>query len=118
MSNLEIDFVRTARVFKALSNPHRLTIFLKLASRLGGDASLDTSDEGIQHCQLEQAKTLGLAPSTVSNHYKELRDSGLIRMERQGKSVRCWIDPKTLELAKRVLGPFPACMEDSDCEKE
>ncbi|OLN25501.1 hypothetical protein DVDV_3287 [Desulfovibrio sp. DV] len=105
-------------MFKALSNPHRLTLFLKLASCLGGDSSLDTSDEGIEQCQLEQAKTLGLAPSTVSSHYKELRDSGLIRMERQGKSVRCWIDPKTLELAKSVLGHFPACMKNSNCEKE
>lgn len=118
MSNIEIDYVRAARVFKALSNPHRLTIYLKLASCLGVDSRLDTSDEGIQQCQLEQAKTLGLAPSTVSNHYKELRDSGLIRMERQGKSVRCWIDPNTLELAKSVLGSFPSGSEHSDSDKE
>ncbi|WP_231584071.1 ArsR/SmtB family transcription factor [Desulfovibrio sp. TomC] len=104
-------------MFKALSNPHRLTIFLKLASCLGINSSLDTSDEGIEQCQLEQAKTLGLAPSTVSNHYKELRDSGLIRMERQGKSVRCWIDPLTLALARSALGPFPACTEHADSDK-
>ena len=118
MSNIEIDLVRAARVFKALSNPHRLTIFLKLARCLGVDSSLDTSDEGIQQCQLEQANALGLAPSTVSNHYKELRDSGLIRMERQGKSIRCFIDPQTLALAKSVLGPFPSCTQHTDSSKE
>ncbi|MFP5220940.1 MAG: ArsR/SmtB family transcription factor [Acidobacteriota bacterium] len=118
MSNLQIDSARVARVFKALSNPHRLTIFLKLASCLGVESSLDTSDEGIQQCQLEQARTLGLAPSTVSSHYKELRDSGLIRMERQGKSVRFWIDPQTLDLARSVLGPFAPRAEHPDTDKE
>ena len=118
MSNSEIDFVRAARVFKALSNPHRLTLFLKLASCLGMGASLDINDEGIQQCQLEQAKALGLAPSTISSHYKELRDSGLVRMERQGKNVRCSIDPKTLELVRRVLGPFPDCGKSPESGKE
>lgn len=114
---MQIDSARVARVFKALSNPHRLTIFLKLAGCLG-DSSLDTSDAGIQQCQLEQAKALGLAPSTVSSHYKELRDSGLIRMERQGKSVRFWIDPQTLELARSVLEPFAIRAEHPCNDKE
>lgn len=118
MSNSGIDPGRAARVFKALSNPHRLTIFLNLAACLGVGSSLDTNDEGIQQCQRDQAKTLGLAPSTVSNHYKELRDSGLIRMERQGKRVRCWIDPQTLQLAKSVLEFVPFRTEDPDRGKE
>jgi len=103
MSKLEINIA--ARAFKALSNPHRLAIFLELVSCLGG-TSLDTNSEGIQQCQFEQAKNLGLAPSTVSNHYKELRDSGLIRMERHGKSMRCSINPKILKLAQSIMGSF------------
>jgi len=108
MSNPATDATAAARVFKALSNPHRLAIFLKLASCLGVGESIDTNDEGITQCQLEQAKTLGLAPSTVSHHYKELRDAGLIRMERQGKSVRCWVDAKTIKLARGMLDLTPA----------
>lgn len=118
MSNLETDCLRAARIFKALSNPHRLTLFLRLVSCLGEKPSLDTNDEGMRQCQLEQAKELGLAPSTISSHYKELRDSGLIRMARQGKNVRCWVDPKALALAKSVLGPFPSRTAFSDIDKE
>ena len=109
MSNLATDTSTAARVFKALSNPHRLAIFLRLAGCLGVDKSIDTSDEGISECQMEQAKIFGLAPSTVSHHYTELRNAGLIRMERQGKSVRCWIDAKTLNLANGLLDLPPAC---------
>lgn len=118
MSNLQIDPARAARVFKALSNPHRLTIFLHLVNCLGVGTCRDTSDEGIQQCQLDQARDLGLAPSTVSSHYKELRESGLIRMERRGKSVRCWVDPQTLELARSVLGAALPPAMPRDVEKE
>lgn len=118
MSNLAIETKTAARVFKALSNPHRLAIFLRLAGCLGVGESLDTNDEGISHCQMEQARVLGLAPSTVSNHYKELRDAGLIRMERRGQNVRCWIDGKTLELARALLGPIPGSPEAPPKDKE
>lgn len=39
---------------------------------------------------------LGLAPSTISHHLKELRRAGLIRMERAGRHVECWADPEAL----------------------
>ncbi|MCG7900678.1 MAG: helix-turn-helix domain-containing protein, partial [Candidatus Thiodiazotropha weberae] len=56
-------------------------------------------------CDLEQAisfsvgelgEGLGIAPSTLSHHLKELHRTGLIEMERQGKRVVCWIAPETL----------------------
>jgi ArsR family transcriptional regulator len=115
MSNTDLDLEGAARVFKALSNPHRLAIFMKLAGALHGKVSIDTSSEGFTQCQFKQAEALGIAPSTVSHHYKELRDAGLIRMERQGKSVICFIDAKTLEQAKAILGPELArCRETID----
>jgi ArsR family transcriptional regulator len=107
MSNSESQTLAAARIFKALSNPHRLTLFRSLAGCLGVGTPVDTSREGIQQCQLDQARALGLAPSTVSSHYKELRDSGLIRMERRGKHVRCWLDPDALALARSFLDPCP-----------
>jgi ArsR family transcriptional regulator len=39
---------------------------------------------------------LDIAPSTVSHHVKELQQAGLIRMERRGQRVECWVDPETL----------------------
>jgi ArsR family transcriptional regulator len=50
----------------------------------------------------ELGEGLGIAPSTLSHHLKELHRAGLIEMERQGKCVVCWIEPKTL----KILGNF------------
>ena len=37
-----------------------------------------------------------MAPSTLSHHLKELRIAGLLRMEKQGKYVDCWVEPDVL----------------------
>ena len=47
-------------------------------------------------CVGELGQDLGIVASTISHHIKELRYAGLIRMERRGQKVECWIDPKTL----------------------
>ena len=44
----------------------------------------------------ELGEGLGIAPSTLSHHLKELHRAGLIEMERQGKRIDCWIDPAIL----------------------
>jgi ArsR family transcriptional regulator len=46
---------------------------------------------------------LGIVPSTVSHHIKELRRAGLIRMERRGQKIECWVDPEVL---KELAGFF------------
>jgi ArsR family transcriptional regulator len=47
-------------------------------------------------------KFLGIVPSTISHHLKELRQAGLIQMERRGQKMECWIDPKTV----KAMGAF------------
>ena len=55
-------------------------------------------------CAGEIGKDLGIAPSTVSHHLKELRVAGLIRMERRGKMVECRVDLQTMgELSDVIL---------------
>lgn len=44
----------------------------------------------------ELGRDLGIAPSTVSHHIKELNRAGLIVVERNGQNVKCWIKPKML----------------------
>jgi ArsR family transcriptional regulator len=34
--------------------------------------------------------------STISHHMKELRQAGLVRMERRGQKIECWIDPEII----------------------
>ena len=83
-----------AEIFKALSNPHRLNVFLRLAACCRpGDACTD----GMRACVGDLARGLDIAPSTVSHHLKELRRSGLIHMERSGQNVECWVEPETLD---------------------
>jgi len=102
MSNSRTQRVRQfARIFKALSNPNRLRIFLRLASCCAPGRTYN-SDAEMCACVGEVGKALGIAPSTVSHHMKELRHAGLIRMERRGQSIECWVDPETL----RALSSF------------
>ena len=108
MSNFRTnDTERFAEMFKALSNPNRLSIFLRLASCCVPGTTC--SDAGECECVGELGKDLGLAPSTVSHHIKELHRAGLIRMERRGQNVECWVDPETLNvLAMFFSQPVPA----------
>ncbi len=91
-----------AAMFKALSNPHRLEIFVKLASAGGDTACCTVKGEKLElingpcACVGDLGKGLGLAPSTVSHHIKELRLAGLITLERQGQNIFCHVEPETL----------------------
>ena len=84
-----------ARKFHALSNPHRLAVFIRLASVCGETRSKKSLAE-MKRRVGELSEDLSVAPSTVSHHLKELRDAGLIHMERDGQTVGCWVDPETL----------------------
>ena len=88
-----------AEIFKALSNPNRLKIFLRLISccQPGTPATIKESvePEGCA-CVGELGQDLGIVPSTISHHIKELRQAGLIRMERHGQKIECSMDPETL----------------------
>lgn len=84
-------------MFKALSNPHRLEIFAKLASCCT-PGTVHKVDEQMEAMFVgELAEGLGIAPSTVSHHLKELSHAGLVKMARQGKFVECSIDPGILD---------------------
>lgn len=95
MSNIKIDGLETfAGAFKALSNRHRLSIFLRLASCCRPGTKCEPAQRS---CVGDIGAELGIAPSTVSHHLKELRQAGLIRTERQGQTVECWVAPEMLE---------------------
>jgi ArsR family transcriptional regulator len=101
MSNFRIqESEHFAACFRALSNPHRLRLFARLAACLPEGTTCTETE--IRRCVGDLGGDLGIAPSTVSHHLKELRQAGLIHTERRGRSIECWVEPGML----RTLAGF------------
>ncbi|BAH77439.1 ArsR/SmtB family transcription factor [Solidesulfovibrio magneticus] len=98
----EQELEDAARMFKALSNPHRLRIFKTLSTCWAGQI-VTGPVENFSNCQREFAERLGLAPSTVSHHFKELRQAGLIHMKRDGKDMLFWVDDNAVKALRALL---------------
>jgi len=97
MSNNKKDNIeKFSEIFKALSNPNRLKIFLRLVSCCVPGTVWSFEPKDIT-CVGDVAKGLEIVPSTVSHHIKELRQAGLIKMRRSGQKTECWVDPEVLK---------------------
>src|SRR5215208_1852584 len=75
---------QTARVFKALADPHRVKIVNRLA----------TSPEPV--CVCEFTEPLGLSQPTVSHHLKKLMEAGLLDREQRGTWAYYSLQPDAL----------------------
>jgi DNA-binding transcriptional ArsR family regulator len=87
------DEIQMARFAKALSHPARIAI-LKLL------ASMDTCFCG------EIVELLPIAQATVSQHLKELKDSGLIQGSIEPPKIRYCIEPENWKKAKQLFSVF------------
>ena len=99
MSNYkDNDIEKFAEMFKALSNPNRLKIFLRLVACCppGNVVDIKTGMAEFNGCACvgDLGQDLGIVPSTISHHIKELRRAGLIQVARRGQKVECWMDPE------------------------
>ena len=101
MAKAKDDVDRLARMFKALSNPNRLRLFMNLLE----ESKLDLAKGRVHDCFL--VKLLGglgdLGAPTVSHHVKELSDAGLIHTQREGKQLICSVDPDGLAELRAAL---------------
>lgn len=106
MSNYKtIDTERLAEMFKALSNPNRLHIFLRMLDLCPPEGKEYCCEEALQCCVGELGESIDVAPSTLSHHVKELRRAGLIRMERSGKNIKCSLNTEALKFIQSFLSP-------------
>ena len=107
MSNYQDEEIgQFAEIFKALSNPNRLKIFLRLCSCCQPGTRAESSRNGQAEecaCVGELGQDLKIKASTISHHIKELRRAGLIRMERRGQKIECWVDPETVAALKNFF---------------
>ena len=105
-----------SKIFKALSSEQRLKIFLMIYKQCCGQKGQEEDSEfkmkknsccpvtGI----LEKAFTkvcgcVNLSRSTISHHFKELQNAGLITCERQGRTFRCKINEEAVNSVKDLL---------------
>ena len=86
--------VQIARIAKALSHPARVYIIEKLISL----NACCTSGEMIGD--------IPIARSTLSQHLKELKYSGLIQGNIEPPMIRYCINPENWEIAKKLLQNF------------
>ena len=101
----EIDLDSVAVALKALSNPTRLRIFLRLVNCC--DVGISCSEPELGACVSDLGEGLDIAPSTLSHHVKELRLAGLLKQQRIGKELFCCVDDKAL----RVISSFVKGLE-------
>jgi arsenite methyltransferase len=119
MSNYRSE--ELAAQFRALSNPHRLAVFRRLSTCCPPGTAC-TVDEATRVCVGDLGADLDIAPSTVSHHLKELAQAGLVRRERRGRTIECWVEPEVLERLATFFSPEPTPVlkenpmnDDSSC---
>ena len=94
------DLEPLARMFRALSNPNRLRLFMNLLD----ESKLDLAKGRVHDCFLAKLLAgLDLGAPTVSHHVKELTDAGLITTQREGKQLTCSVDPEGLATLRAAL---------------
>ncbi len=105
-----------SKVFKALSNEQRLKIFMMIyknccspeGSVVGSEFQLKGESCRSVKGGLEKAFTkicdcMNLSRSTISHHFKELQNAGLITCEREGQTYRCRINEDVVDSIKDFL---------------
>lgn len=84
----ELDVKKLSRAFKALSNPNRLQIYLEVLSHRQAGIAAPEAGCGIA----DLIGKLSVGAPTISHHVKELVDSGLVTVEKNGKFVTCHLN--------------------------
>lgn len=91
---MELD--ELARVFKALGCDQRIKIIQMLREWEGIDACCD----GVLKAFTRMSEEIEVSRSTLSHHFKELENAGLIVCERQGQAMHCKVNEELLSKVK------------------
>jgi DNA-binding transcriptional ArsR family regulator len=99
LSHPGIDDLSLVGVLHALADPTRLTIVGTLTREADGRAC--------------GTFPVNVAPSTLSHHFKVLREAGIIRQEERGNRRWTWL--RTDELETRFPGLLQAVTDGGQC---
>jgi ArsR family transcriptional regulator len=98
--------INIVKIFKALSCEQRFYLFKVLyewcetAEEKDGDY---VNTEGIDKCFTKACCCINLSKSTISHHFKELQNAGLISYSRNGQSFCCKINREAIDLIRNFL---------------
>jgi len=93
-----MDTKKMAKVFKALSNPNRLELYLKIVE------NQETSYEASSGCLIcDIAESFNIGAPTISHHLKELSNAELIFTERKGKFLVAKVNEEMVEEVSGLL---------------
>ncbi|MFW5800754.1 MAG: ArsR/SmtB family transcription factor [Spirochaeta sp.] len=87
---------KLAKMFKALSNTQRLRILEMVYEWDEGE----TCCIGVRKAFTRAADELQISRSTVSHHFKELENAGLITCERNGQAIVCKVNEQALDAVR------------------
>jgi ArsR family transcriptional regulator len=89
-----------SNAFKALSNPHRLDLYLRIKKH----HQLDLTREKKRTCFVSSlCENWSLGAPTISHHLKELVNSGLVEVDKEGKYVTCSLNEKMMAQILKIL---------------
>jgi DNA-binding transcriptional ArsR family regulator len=111
--------VRAAEVFKALSDPTRLKIMgylmccpeYKYIDEDGGMATEIGATVGAVCCHIEGKPGEGrpTVSSRISHHIKELKNAGVIHVERRGRFMVCRINEDAVQMISEFADALKTC---------
>ena len=114
-----LDMQQKIKIFKALGNETRFLIFKNVFTG-GYTCSLDKKDPNIKvnphaTCVSTIAEHFDFSLPTISKHLKELREAGIITMEK--KSNKIYIEPN-METIRELGSCFNTLVENFDSNRE
>ena len=93
-----MEIKKMAKVFKALSNPNRLELYLQIAK------NHETSYKTYDGCLINDiTKSLNIGAPTISHHLKVLSNSELIFTERKGRYLVAKINEEMVNEVNELL---------------
>ncbi|MBP2664951.1 MAG: transcriptional regulator, ArsR family [Firmicutes bacterium] len=89
---------KIAKIFKALSNPNRLELYLKIA-----EAHEASFKSGCECFVTDIIDCLNIGAPTISHHIKELANADLITTEKRGKFLICKVNEHLVAEVSEIL---------------
>lgn len=94
------------KIFKALSCEQRYYLFKTLYEWCETEENKEGDCvyiDGVDKCFTKACCCMDLSKSTISHHFKELQNAGLITYSRKGQSFCCKINKEAIEEIRSFL---------------